>query len=56
MLINIGQIDAVKIAINSTMTNQLNTQLMSPTIYDLAVINLLQSLGQSREQVEMDLN
>ena len=37
------------------MKNQLVEQLQSPLLYDLAVINLLQSMGYSREQIEQEL-
>ena len=55
MLINVGWNDAVQNAMYKTLNDQVNEQLMGPTIYDLAVINLLQSLGQEREQVETEL-
>ena len=55
MLIDIGWSEPVSNAMYDTMHDQLKQQTMSSTIYDLAVINLLQGIGQEREVVEQEM-
>lgn len=54
MLINIGWSEPVSQALYDTMFTQMNSFMQGPACYDLAVINLLEGIGQSREQVELD--